>query len=151
MKRVLSALAFAALMCVGHAGTANAAGASGVAVSAIEIPQPSRAQGAERPEVQLAQGWYEPRPRWQQRRHWRERERRHYRDYNRDRYYDRGPRYGIYIQPRIQPRYVQPRGVYRMAGAHYRWCEARYRSYRASDNTFQPYHGPRRQCISPYI
>ena len=34
--------------------------------------------------------------------------------------------------------------------AHVSWCYDRYRSYRASDNTFQPYNGPRRQCISPY-
>lgn len=34
--------------------------------------------------------------------------------------------------------------------AHVEWCYARYRSYRASDNTFQPYNGPRRPCISPY-
>ena len=34
--------------------------------------------------------------------------------------------------------------------AHVDWCHARYRSYRAYDNTFQPYNGPRRQCISPY-
>nr|WP_265518205.1 BA14K family protein [Nitratireductor luteus] len=30
------------------------------------------------------------------------------------------------------------------------WCRDRYRSYRASDNTFQPYKGPRRICRSPY-
>ncbi|MDX8500836.1 BA14K family protein [Mesorhizobium sp. VK4C] len=34
--------------------------------------------------------------------------------------------------------------------AHVRWCYNRYRSYRASDNTYQPYNGPRRQCVSPY-
>ena len=34
--------------------------------------------------------------------------------------------------------------------AHVRWCHNRYRSYRAYDNTFQPYNGPRRQCHSPY-
>ncbi|GLS29650.1 BA14K-like protein [Mesorhizobium albiziae] len=34
--------------------------------------------------------------------------------------------------------------------AHVRWCYDRYRSYRASDNTYQPYNGPRQQCISPY-
>jgi hypothetical protein len=34
--------------------------------------------------------------------------------------------------------------------AHVQWCYDRYRSYRASDNTFQPYNGPRRQCNSPY-
>ena len=33
---------------------------------------------------------------------------------------------------------------------HVRWCANRYRSYRAYDNTFQPYNGPRRQCHSPY-
>lgn len=34
--------------------------------------------------------------------------------------------------------------------AHVDWCYDRYRSYRASDNTFQPYSGSRRQCYSPY-
>jgi hypothetical protein len=39
--------------------------------------------------------------------------------------------------------------VYR-GDAHVQWCYDRYRSYRASDNTFQPYKGPRQQCYSPY-
>ena len=34
--------------------------------------------------------------------------------------------------------------------AHVEWCYDRYRSYRASDNSFQPYNGARRQCRSPY-
>lgn len=34
--------------------------------------------------------------------------------------------------------------------AHVEWCYNRYRSYRAYDNTYQPYEGPRRQCYSPY-
>ncbi len=42
------------------------------------------------------------------------------------------------------------REVYRGGNAHVEWCYARYKSYRASDNTFQPYNGPRRQCNSPY-
>ncbi|TPJ52328.1 BA14K family protein [Mesorhizobium sp. B2-6-4] len=33
---------------------------------------------------------------------------------------------------------------------HVRRCYDHYRSYRRSDNTFQPYNGPRRQCRSPY-
>lgn len=33
---------------------------------------------------------------------------------------------------------------------HINWCANRYRSYRASDNSFQPYNGPRAQCFSPY-
>jgi hypothetical protein len=34
--------------------------------------------------------------------------------------------------------------------AHAQWCFSRYRSYRARDNSFQPYNGPRLQCRSPY-
>ena len=29
------------------------------------------------------------------------------------------------------------------------WCAARYNSYRAEDNTYQPYSGPRRSCQPP--
>ena len=50
------------------------------------------------------------------------------------------------------PGYYAPR--YRApvrASSHAEWCYARYRSYRAYDNTFQPYYGPRRECISPFI
>jgi hypothetical protein len=75
------------------------------------------------------------------------------------RYYDPGyacdPYYGCYDRPRViyrEPAY-RPRVIYRAAGlseAHVRWCYNRYRSYRAADNTFQPYNGPRQQCYSPY-
>lgn len=34
--------------------------------------------------------------------------------------------------------------------AHIRWCYDHYVSYRAWDNSYQPYAGPRRQCWSPY-
>lgn len=34
--------------------------------------------------------------------------------------------------------------------SHVQYCYNRYKSYRASDNTFQPYNGPRQQCRSPY-
>lgn len=40
---------------------------------------------------------------------------------------------------------VVPRG-----SAHVDWCQNRYRSYRVSDNSFQPYNGPRQACVSPY-
>ncbi|HSO47602.1 MAG TPA: BA14K family protein [Rhizobiaceae bacterium] len=52
-----------------------------------------------------------------------------------------------------RPVYPTTRPVYRsveVAPAHVRWCATRYRSYRAWDDTFQPYNGPRRYCISPY-
>jgi hypothetical protein len=44
----------------------------------------------------------------------------------------------------------RPAPVYRTGSAHVRWCNNRYRSYRAYDNTYQPNYGPRRECISPY-
>lgn len=50
---------------------------------------------------------------------------------------------GLVAQPRYAPRYYG-------GNTHVSWCYARYRSYRAFDDTFQPYYGPRRQCVSPY-
>ena len=47
-------------------------------------------------------------------------------------------------------RYDPPRRSGRLSARHIAWCEANYRSYQRWDNTFQPYNGPRRQCISPY-
>ena len=38
----------------------------------------------------------------------------------------------------------------RRGNAHINWCYDRYRSYRAYDDTFQPYRGGRRYCRSPY-
>jgi hypothetical protein len=38
-----------------------------------------------------------------------------------------------------------------MAEAHHQWCSDRYRSYRAEDGTYQPYGGPRQECLSPYL
>lgn len=51
------------------------------------------------------------------------------------------------------PYLYAPRRVYRtyaLPAAHVRWCHMRWRSYREWDNSYQPYHGPRRQCRSPY-
>ncbi len=33
---------------------------------------------------------------------------------------------------------------------HVDWCRRTYRSYNPYDNTFQPFHGPRAYCLSPY-
>ena len=45
----------------------------------------------------------------------------------------------------------QPRHHYHgHRSAHVDWCLRRYRSYDVHSNTFQPYHGPRRACRSPY-
>lgn len=50
---------------------------------------------------------------------------------------------GGIISSQRQPRYYSG-GSYRT-----RWCYSRYSSYRAYDNTYQPYYGPRRQCLAP--
>lgn len=63
--------------------------------------------------------------------------------YGSTRYY--APRY--YAPRYYAPRYYRP--AYYGGNGHVRWCFARYRSYRAYDNTFQPYYGPRRACVSP--
>lgn len=36
--------------------------------------------------------------------------------------------------------------AYRTYRSHSSWCAARYKTYRASDNTYQPNSGPRQQC-----
>lgn len=82
--------------------------------------------------------------RWDAPRHRYRKHRRHHRPAYR---YD-------YEQPRVVYREPQPRLRYEgrvSAGeVHTNWCYNRYRSYRAYDNTFQPYHGRRKQCFSPY-
>ncbi|RUX24290.1 BA14K family protein [Mesorhizobium sp. M7A.F.Ca.US.011.01.1.1] len=45
---------------------------------------------------------------------------------------------------------VAPSPAVRLEAAHIRWCYERYVSYRARDNSYQPYNGPRQQCWSPY-
>ena len=37
-----------------------------------------------------------------------------------------------------------------LSNNHINWCQNRWRSYRISDNSYQPYNGPRRICTSPY-
>ncbi|WP_159586540.1 BA14K family protein [Chelativorans xinjiangense] len=63
-------------------------------------------------------------------------------------YYTRPP---VYAPRYVRPRYVRPRTAYRSTSAHVQWCYSRYRSYREWDNSFQPYNGPRRACVSPYM
>ena len=37
------------------------------------------------------------------------------------------------------------------APEHQAWCERRYRSYSADDNSYSAYSGERKSCISPYM
>ncbi|ASP33850.1 BA14K family protein [Labrenzia sp. VG12] len=47
-------------------------------------------------------------------------------------------------------RHTTRKKVYAGSNRHLAWCFNRYRSYRLMDNSFQPYHGPRQECLSPY-
>ena len=38
-----------------------------------------------------------------------------------------------------------------LSQAHLDWCSSRYRSYRPADNSYAPYSGGRRKCVSPYL
>lgn len=40
-------------------------------------------------------------------------------------------------------------GGHHNGNSHVRWCYNHYKTYRASDNTFQPNSGPRKACVSP--
>ncbi|AWI56999.1 BA14K family protein [Sinorhizobium fredii] len=52
--------------------------------------------------------------------------------------------------PIVAPPPPEPDYARRYDPRHSDWCAHRYRSYRAYDNTYQPYEGPRRLCYSPF-
>ncbi|WP_011580836.1 MULTISPECIES: BA14K family protein [Chelativorans] len=159
MKRALTALAICALAGLGLGATGTATQASALSAGASSGTMPVLAEKSNLVEIQHRDRRWDNR-RWDNRRHWR-------RDRDRDRHWRRprsgiyfefgtgGFRYGppAYVHPPYYapPRYVAPRPTYGLSAAHVNWCYARYRSYRASDNTFQPYNGPRRVCVSPYL
>jgi len=45
---------------------------------------------------------------------------------------------------------VENRAAARLYLAHADWCSRRYRSYDAGTNSYSPYNGGRRECMSPY-
>ena len=75
---------------------------------------------------------------------------RHYRPHRAYRHHKRyRPRSGFSVELNFgSPRYRAPVASY--SGRHHAWCSGKYRSYRSYDGTYQPYHGPRRRCNSPY-
>lgn len=168
MKRYLALICAAAI-------TATSLGASTASATSLAIPLGQAAQG----HVQEVQSRSDQRQRWQQdnRRGAQQRSnqrRGFYRQGNRG-YYNghrgytqrrAGYRYhnGYWFPPAAfvmgaiiggalanQPRAVAPAPrTVRLSQAHVRWCQDRYISYRLSDNSFQPYNGPRRACVSPF-
>jgi hypothetical protein len=170
MTPKLSSLLRSGLIALGvAAGISAPAFAVPIAAGFNPVGQPAPQADAGITLIQDGRYWRRHRgdgDRWRNRRHWRDgdrwRDRRHFR--RNWRRYDRRPNIYLdfsfpayrYYDPYYAPRYYAPRyaprRVYRggQSSAHVRWCYDRYRSYRAYDNTFQPYNGPRRQCWSPY-
>lgn len=147
MKRSLSALAVVASLAfglglAGQTGSASAMSAAGTARATVPVQTTASVEQVNH------RDWHR---RDYQRRHWRDDRRGWDRRWDRRHYQ---PRSGFYLEFNVpqQRRYVQPQPPrhYRVSQAHINWCYARYRSYRAWDNSFQPYYGPRRQCLSPY-
>lgn len=50
------------------------------------------------------------------------------------------------IEDEASPAVEEPR----LSEAHLDWCSSRYRSYRPRDNSYTPYGGGRRECVSPF-
>lgn len=50
----------------------------------------------------------------------------------------------------VRPSKRSPATRFGPSSNHIRWCSERYRSYRSTDNTYQPYVGPRTSCNSPF-
>ncbi|EKF20863.1 BA14K family protein [Nitratireductor pacificus] len=53
-------------------------------------------------------------------------------------------------QEELRPRSLRVYPSLQTQSAHRTWCFQKYRSYRASDNSFQPNRGGRKRCQSPY-
>ncbi len=142
MRKRFPTLAILAILAFGFGvsgpvGSANAMSAPAAARAAVDV-QPGTAT------VQKVDHRGRHHRDWRRydRRDWHRYDRRHYR-----------PRSGFYLHfGTPAPRYAPPpRRAYGLPRSHVNWCHARYRSYRSWDNTFQPYNGPRRQCVSPYV
>lgn len=163
MKKLFSALCATAL-----AASVAVSGALPAAAAPM-APQAPVAAKSDVTQVQSNQVW--------KKRNWQGNQRRNG-NWNNGNWNNNGPKYGWYKghrgYPYKRPGYRYYNGFWFPAGAfvagaiiggaiannnnnysgggssHVQWCYDRYRSYRAYDNTFQPYNGPRQQCYSPY-
>ena len=63
-----------------------------------------------------------------------------------DSYYDDDSNSGVLFKSFVTGTLFNRQGSQSYYGVHARDCASRYRSYRASDNTYQPSRGPRKLC-----
>lgn len=152
MKRSLPTLAVLASLALGFglAPTGGASAMSAPAAARTAVTGEAVPSNVEQVQYRERGQRYHRDRRQYDRRHW---DRRHDRRWDRRHY--RPHSGGIYFHfGTPAPRYAPPPRRYHagsLSRAHVNWCHSRYRSYRAWDNTFQPYRGPRRQCVSPYV
>lgn len=154
MRYRLSTLAFSSLVALGLMAGSGAANASALSAAGTSVDPVRTLSETANPSASV-QKVHERRYRHGRKRHFK----RHHVRPRAGIYFEFGTggyRYDppYYVRPHyVRPRYVRPRPArpYRLNRDHVSWCYDRYRSYRAYDNTFQPYHGPRRQCRSPYM
>ncbi len=154
MNRLLKSVSVAAVAAVVSLTSLTSASAT-MPLPAVMAPQASQ-QASNVEQVQFRNDRRE-------RRIWRERGSRHgwyrghrgYRDYRRGyRRHNDGLWYplaafgaGALIGGAISS---SQRPAYAGSGSHVQWCANRYRTYRASDNTYVPRAGVRAYCNSPY-
>lgn len=161
MKRFLSRLGLIGLVAAGAMG-GSVAVSSAQCMSGIDCGPRQHHQFRGQGDGGRAWRDGDHRPQWREGRDHRPQWRNH-RDHRRDwrRHVRRGQvSIGIWGGPFYddywyvpQYRYVEPAPRYKvihLSAAHVDWCYARYKTYRASDNTYKPTKHTRRQCISPY-
>ncbi|WP_265518065.1 BA14K family protein [Nitratireductor luteus] len=154
MRHRLSTLTFSGLVALGIMAGSGAANASALSVAGTSVDPVRTTADTANPSASV-QKVHDRRYRHGRKRHFK---RRHdkprmgiYFEFGTGGYRYRPP---YYARPHYaRPYYVRPRPErsYRLSRQHVSWCYDRYRSYRAYDNTFQPYNGPRRACRSPYM
>ncbi len=141
MKQHLSRLACATLLGAAMAGSSLTGAAQAQSAGSLAVPLIATANAEATVKAEPVNH-----------RNWRRYHRRHHR-HGGGIYFNFGNgSFSLTVPPQgYYPHYRRHRGYSRGAGSrHVRWCYSRYKSYRHWDNTFQPYHGPRKQCWSPY-
>ncbi|VEJ44576.1 BA14K family protein [Bartonella vinsonii] len=77
--------------------------------------------------------------------------RRGYRKYRDNWWY---PEAAFVVLPHLNTKHTLLKGISdakKLPQEHIESCRARYRSYNKNDNSYQPFYGPRKQCLSRFL